>query len=61
MNIDVISLLTYLDGNEPFQTTVILVMGAVVIYSKGVRDKLLQLHQGLSSLLDRVLRHSFKQ
>ncbi len=53
------SLLTHLKGNEPLQTTALILIGmAVLIYSKGVRDKLLQLDHALRFLLSRVLRHS---
>lgn len=61
MNMDITSLLNYLGCNEPLQTTALLIGGAVLIYSKGVRDKLLQLDQALMSILCRVLHPSSKK
>ena len=59
MNIDITSLLNHLGSNEPLQTTALLLVGAaVLIYSKGVRDKLLNLDRPLTAILRRVLRHS---
>jgi hypothetical protein len=63
MNIDITgalqSLLTHLGGNEPLPTTALLLIGAaVLVYSKGVRDKLLNLDRPLTALFRRVLRHS---
>jgi hypothetical protein len=63
MNIDITgavqSLLTQLGGNEPLPTTAILLIGAsVLVYSKGVRDKLLNLDRPLTALFHQVLRHS---
>jgi hypothetical protein len=53
------SLLTHLGGNEPLTTTALLLIGAaVLVYSKGVRYKLLNLDRPLTALLSRVLRHS---
>ena len=53
------SLLTQLGGNEPLPTTALLLIGAaVLVYSKGVRDKLLNLDRPLAALFHRVLRHS---
>ena len=55
------SLLNLLEGNETLQTTALLLIGVtVLICSKGVRDKLLQLDQALTSLLRRVLHPSSK-
>lgn len=59
MNMDITSLLNHLEGNDPLQTTALLLVGAVVLVnSKGVRDKLLNLDRPLTALLSRVLRHS---
>jgi len=56
------SLLHHLEGNEPLQTTALLLIGAaVLIYSKGVRDKLLNLDRPISALLSRLLRHDSKK
>jgi len=53
------SLLTHLGGNDPLPTTALLLVGVtVLVYSKGVRDKLLNLDRPLAALFHRVLRHS---
>jgi hypothetical protein len=45
------SLLTHLGSNEPLPTTALLLVGAaVLVYSKDVRDKLLNLDRQLTAL-----------